>query len=266
MVAVEDDYLLGFAHGGFGPSQDGSTLAHDVGVVSTVLTSAHAPDHVAHELLQRVEGYLTVCGVKRLLAVGAGLWCPFYLGLYGGAELPGVLVDDPAGDVFRQADYHPQGAVSVYERSLIGFRPPIDRDLMQVRRSFHIEATLDPPAANWWDACTLADADRTEFVLETRDHSQQRGRMVFSEMEQLSNSWGVRAVGLTHWKEPDEGDQNTHLFLLGEAMRQLQTQGVSIVEAQLDPSADDSQRRLEMLQRLGFDAVDQGVQLWKAVE
>ena len=71
---------------------------------------------------------------------------------------------------------------------------------------------------------------------------------------------------MKHWKEPDEGDQNTHLFLLGEAMRQLQTQGVSIVEAQLDPSADDSQRRLEMLQRLGFDAVDQGVQLWKAVE
>lgn len=264
VVAVEDDYLLGFAHGGFGPSKDETTLSYEVGVVSALLTSPNASADVAGELLTMVEAYLADRGAARSLASGADQWRPFYLGLYGGAELPGVLTGDPAKEAFLDSGYSPQGGATIFQRSLVGFRPPVDRSLMQVRRSFHIEATLDPPAKNWWDACTLADADRTEFCLETRDHRELRERVIFSEMEQMSNSWGVRAVGLTHWEEPkEEADHNVLLFLLAEAMRQLQSQGVSLVETQLPADATEAPGRMAMLQRLGFEEVDHGEKLWK---
>ncbi|MCA9176216.1 MAG: hypothetical protein KDB14_17135 [Planctomycetales bacterium] len=276
VVAEEDHRLLGFGHAGFTASRDGATLSHHTGVVGALLLAPDVTEdrraELHAELLRRVESYLVERGAKEILAMGVAVACPFYLGLYGGGALPGVLDKDPALPMFEAAGYQRTGGTSILQRSLVGFRPVIDRVLMQIRRSYHIEASLDPPASNWWEACTTAFMDQTEFRLESRDDRSFGGRVVLGEMEAMSHSWGVRAGAIQHIEPAGQDDDpQLLLFLLGEAMRQMQGQGVSMVEAQLatlDPCAPEpgvNTLLANLFSRLGFQPVERGITLCKTV-
>ena len=59
-----------------------------------MLRPEHRDAGLADELLARSEGYLRDRGAKVLYGGGIKPLDGFYLGLYGGSELPGVLVTD----------------------------------------------------------------------------------------------------------------------------------------------------------------------------
>ncbi|MDP6444276.1 MAG: GNAT family N-acetyltransferase, partial [Pirellulaceae bacterium] len=159
-------------------------------------------------------------------------------------------------DLFAPHGYSPCGVRRVMQLSLAGFRPPISRDLMQIRRKYVLEARLDPQPKTWWEACTDGYENRTRFSLAPRSPHSPCGQATFWDMEPLASSWGVHAAGLIEI-EVDDALRRTGVasFLLGESLRQLQSQGVTLVEAQVD---DEQTAAFALLVKLGFKQIDEG--------
>ncbi|MBW3599289.1 MAG: GNAT family N-acetyltransferase [Planctomycetes bacterium] len=265
LVAEGDEgRVIGFAHAGFGPSEDLSTLSTEMGVVCLLLV---APDQsfgdIAGPLLDAAEDYLSSQGSKVIYAGGVYPLNPFYLGLYGGSELPGVLESDERSlSFYRGRGYQPADRVVVMQRELAGFRPLVDRTQMQIRRSYQIEATLDPPSSSWWEACTLGHAERTRFHLLPRAGDAPAASATFWHIEPLASSWGVHAVGVLDLEVAAEHRRRgLATFLMGESLRQLQSHGATLVEAQ---TMERNAPAVGLYQKLGFEQVDAGVVLRKS--
>jgi len=95
IVARDDGQPVGFAHAGFGPDEKQDRVCTQLGVTCLVLVRPDcAESEVAAGLLQQCEAYLWRRGAKVLYGGGIQPLNPFYLGLYGGSELPGVLDSD----------------------------------------------------------------------------------------------------------------------------------------------------------------------------
>jgi GNAT superfamily N-acetyltransferase len=259
IVAADDDRPVGFVHAGFGPDEDQSSLCTQLGVTCLLMTQPHPErDRIARELLACSEKYLRARGSEVLYGGGIRPLDPFYHGLYGGSELPGILASDAQSqEVFRKGGYKEIDRCIVLQRELPGFRPPVDRRQMLIRRRFNVESTFDPLGRTWWEACTVGQLERTQFDLVSRDGGPPRGRAVLWTLEPLASSWGVHAVGLSAL-EIDESERRQGLatFLLGEALRQVHGHGATLVEAQ---AMQHNTAALSLYHKLGFGEVDQGI-------
>jgi ribosomal protein S18 acetylase RimI-like enzyme len=261
IVALGDDRVVGFAHAGFGASDDRASLDRETGVVCQLLVAPHAErETIARDLLASAEEYLRERGAKLIYGGGIFPASPFYLGLYGGSELPGVLASD-APMLAALAGYREIDRVVIFERELASFRVPVDRRVMQVRRNYRLEATFDPPALNWWEACTYGGADRTRFVLRPLRETQVAASATFWDMEPLASSWGMHAVGLVELTTlAPLRRQGLAMFLVGEALRQLHAHGVARCQVQAMAS---NAAALALYRKLGFVEIDQGIVLRK---
>jgi len=262
VVAEDGERPIGFAHAGLGPEIAGGNRS-ERGVLSMVMTlPTHHTENLDQELVSHAEQYLRDKGVRECTAIGHGNLCPYYLGLYGGSALPGVLQSDTMlHNTFIDCGYKTESELIVWQRQMATFRPPVDRKLMQVRRQFVVEPQIDPPARSWWDACMFVGHDLTEFVIRQRGSGDSVGRALFWEMEPIASSWGVHASGIVDIHvERDYRRQGLATFLLGEALRQMQSQGMTLVE--VHTNADDKAAQ-GLLLKLGLTPADRGTVLVK---
>lgn len=263
IVAVDDGRPIGFVHAAFGPSADEMHLATDVGTTLLLMVRTdYQRRGIGAELLSRSEAYLRSRGTKVLYAGGIAPLNAFYLGLYGGSELPGIL-DSTAHSqaLFRAHGYREIDRTLVLHRELQGFRAPIDRQQLQIRRRYTIEAVSDPPSRTWWEACTVGCLDRTRYELSARDTGTVQARVATWSIQPLAASWGVNAAGLVDLETADEHRrQGLATFLLSEVFRHLQAEGVSLVEVQ---TMEHNAAALRLYEKLGFRLVDQGAVLRK---
>lgn len=261
VVAVRNGDVLGFAHAGFSGDAEGRQSTTQ-GATCMLMVAPHERDgSLAEELLARSEAYLRDAGATRLLAGASPPADAFYLGLYGGSQQSGILASDQwAGQLFRGHGYQQTDRRLVLQRTLSGFRPLVDRQMMQIRRQYQVEVQPDPPAATWWEACTAGQTERTQFALLGRQ-GQPVGGVTCWDLEPLASSWGVRAAGVQDLELGQlEPRTEVGLFLLGEAFRQLHAQGVALVEVHVP---DDELWLLELYRRLGFQQIDEAVVLSK---
>ena len=183
---------------------------------------------------------------------------PFYFGLYGGSQLSGVLASDTASaDLFRQAGYTQTTHARIFRCDLTGFRVPVDRELMQVRRQFQLVKQVDSMPEDWWAACEFAAIERLDFVLLPKAKGPPVAEATFWDVEPLASSWGVRAMGLVSMEVCVKSNAcavATHF--IGEIFRQFQGFGTTLAEFQL---GTDEALVIEACQRLGFDEIDQGL-------
>ena len=92
ILAFDDGRPVGFAHAGFGPNENDSGISTDLGTTCLMMLEPGCSEaEVSAGLLERSEDYLRGRGAKVLYGGGMSPLNPFYLGLYGGSELPGVL-------------------------------------------------------------------------------------------------------------------------------------------------------------------------------
>jgi GNAT superfamily N-acetyltransferase len=257
-LACDDGQPVGFAHAGFGPNADESWTSTDAGVTCVVLVRPGCAEaDVAAGLLDRCEEYLRCRGAKVLFGGGLYPLNPFYIGLYGGSELPGVLDSDV---VARQAlaarGYREVERTMLLRRELGGFESLVDRRQMQVRRQMIVEVTVDAPTRTWWEACTLGEFDLTRFDLVSRGGGSPVATATFRSMEPSGTTSAGRAAGLIGLSV-DESYRRRGLaiFLLSEAFRQFLRQGIMHVEVQ---ARQTDAPVLAMLQKLGFQVVGQG--------
>ncbi|MGC3970842.1 MAG: GNAT family N-acetyltransferase [Pirellulales bacterium] len=264
IVACDDDLPVGFAHAAFGPNDAGGDISTTMGVTHLVMTRAHYQRRgIGRELLARAEAYLRERGAGVLYAGGVGDLNGFYLGMYGGSELPGVLESSqPAQQLFRSAGYREIDRVVVLHRETSTFRPPVDRRLMQWRRAATLRLTNDPPPRNWWEASTYGDFAQVRFEVDVRQPAvESAAGLTFWMMETHSSAWGVQTAGLIDLAvKPALQRQGLAMFLIGEAILQLRNYGVSLVETQ---TMVHNTAAVALYKKLGFTEVDHGSVLRK---
>ncbi|MFZ5833496.1 MAG: GNAT family N-acetyltransferase [Planctomycetota bacterium] len=259
ILAFDDDRPTGFAHASFGPTSGRDTLDHAAGVVCLTLACDDGVPSVetAAELITRCERYLCERGAKVILGGRANGTGPFYLGLYGGSRLPGVLDSDrAANEAFAGKGYEASSKTVILDRPLAQFEAPIDRRQMEIRRRMIVEATVDPPPRDWWDACTLGVFDVTRFDLVSRGGGPPLAWALFRPMETShAIAGGGSAMGLVELfvQEPYRR-RGLAVFLLSEAVRQFAKLGVRRIEAQ---AAADNEAMLGLYRKLGFQPLEQ---------
>jgi ribosomal protein S18 acetylase RimI-like enzyme len=258
IVAVDDGHPVGFVHAAFGPNDSGQRLSTTCGITCLVMVlPEYHRQGIGAELLARSEGYLRRRGAQVIYGGGIAPLNGFYLGLYGGSELPGVL-DTDAGEqrLFQSHGYREIDRVCILERQLAGYRPAIDRNQMQLRRRSTITLVADPPAANWWEACAWSGLETTRHELTLRDAGRAVAHANSWTIEPLSTSWGLPAAGVVGL-EVDEAyrRQGVASYLMGDIMRHLAAQGTTLVQVQ---TMQRNKPALNLYEKLGFHLVDQG--------
>lgn len=264
IVATRDEQVVGFVHAGFGPHDDAPATDTELGVTCMLMVHPQeATSRLTAELLAQSEEYQRLRGAKVLYAGGIHPLNPFYLGLYGGSELPGVLVTDTdRHDAYRDAGYEEIDRVLVLHRDLGSFRPVVDRRQLQLRRQMQFAETPDPPCACWWDAHTIGRKESTRYSIARSFEDGPLAMATFWNMEPLASSWGLRAAGLRDLAvEANHRRIGLATCLLGDTFRQLILQGVQLVEAQV---MQGNLPARALYEKLGFIEVDQGVVLRKS--
>jgi ribosomal protein S18 acetylase RimI-like enzyme len=258
IVAVDDDRPIGFAHAAFGPTESGQRLSTQYGSTCLVMVQTeYRRQGIGTALLTRSEAYLRERGAEVIYGGGIAPFHGFYLGLYGGSELPGVLDSDLAEQrLFTSHGYREIDRVFVLERALSGYRPPVDRNQLQIRRRSAIEAIADPTPANWWEACVWSGLEQTRYDLSLRDAGRVVAHAGVWPLEPLSAGWGVRAAGIVALDvEEAVRRQGIATYLMGDVMRQLASQGFGLVQVQ---TMQGNQPALKLYEKLGFQVVNQG--------
>jgi hypothetical protein len=263
IVAEKGDRVAGFVHAGFQPAERFGELEFGTGIICQLVVAPHEEEReVGPGLLQQGEQYLRERGAAQYLGGAAGDRGPFYLGLYGGSQLPGVLDSDTqVRAVLLESGYLPRRRYVILHRTLADYRPPVDRLALQLRRQFRIEPIPEAEQTPWYDVCNWCWVERDRFAVVSVAGGAPRSTLTFWDMEPLGSSWAVRAAG---YLPPSGGESfvpsDDWFCFLAEAMRYFQSQGVGLVEVQL---LDPDRRTSEGFGRLGFREVDRGTQFVK---
>jgi hypothetical protein len=263
IVATDGARPIGFVHAAFGPTENETELEHAHGVISRLLVGPHADrGAVMSELLSAGEHYLFQSGAADAAVGNVDPLGPFYLGLYGSSLQVGVLKSDQAQlDFYRQHDYQPAGERIVLQKSLSGYRCPVDRDQVKHRKLYEILESQDALGQTWWEACTTSHLERNSFQLTPKCGGVPVAAAVTAHMQPLGRAWGVQTAGFESVTALSESWQNgTALLLVAEAIKALHCQGVMLMEAVVEDT--DSPLR-KILSTLGFKEVDRGVILKK---
>lgn len=266
VLAFDEEKPIGFAHATFGPNESRTGISSKTGVVSVLLVHPeYEATEVPGELLARCEAYLRERGAETIDAGAMRPKSAFYVGLYGGADLPGILDSDTVcRQVLSSRGYQEQGRTLIFRQDLCSCRPPVDRQQMQHRRRMLVQVIMDLPAQDWWEACTLGDFDRVRFELVPRGGGPAIAQATFRTMQWSDGFVACPAVGvLDLYVEPAQRRQGVATFLLGEAFRALAAQGILDVEAH---AAEDNPAGLGLLRKLGFQEVGQGTVFRKRAE
>lgn len=262
VVAWDAGAPLGFVHAGFGPTAERDRLDFASGVVSMLMVDPQAPGAApAREaLLDAGLAYLRGRGARCARVSSNFPYGPFYLGLYGGCQIPGLLDGDSRLiEFFTAAGFRLVERIEILQIKLAGFRPSFDRRQVVLRRQFRLQVDYDPEPKNWWDACTLGTTDRIRFTLVERAGGRSVGEVTFWDMVPLSRQWGVRAMGLFDLRiERAARKGGLATFLVNESMRAMQEQGVALVEAQV---RENNLAARPLFEKMGYYRVDRGTQL-----
>ena len=172
-----------------------------------------------------------------------------------------MLHSDPAIKHFLDNGFARENDAVVLNLDVSHFRPLVDRRQVQLRRRLTVDVLPDPPAKDWWEACTYGGFDRLRFDAHKREGGPSVADVTVWNMLPLCSSWGIHAVGLMELSvQPGEHRQGTATYLMGEAVRHLSGSGVSVVEAQVP---DENDPALALFGKLGFVEVDRTVSLRK---
>jgi ribosomal protein S18 acetylase RimI-like enzyme len=259
IVAVQDGEPVGFVHAGFGPNEEESAVSTEFGTIYLLLLrSGHREPSLAAELLGRAESYLQMSGAKVRYAGGIRPLNAFYLGLYGGSELPGVLAGDElftsacARCGFREID-----RVVILRRDISAFRPLVSRVQRQLRRETELREQFAPMAKTWWEACTIGAFDRLCYSLAPTAGGPAIAEAWFWDIEPLSSAWGVPTAGLVDlFVASERRRQGVATYMLSEVLPRVASRGVARIEAQ---TMQSNAPALALYAKLGFEKIDEGV-------
>jgi ribosomal protein S18 acetylase RimI-like enzyme len=213
---------------------------------------------LADDLLRASEEYMRNRGTQVIYAGGINPLNSFYLGLYGGSEIPGVLQSDAVlQSAANRAGYREIDRVRIMQCDLARVRPPVSRELRMIKRTTQLVEKIDPPPKSWWEACVWGSLQRDVFSLFDRSQNRVVASTSFWDMQPLSACWGMCAAGLFDlYVDPPLRRRGYASYLLGEAIRILRRRGVGTIEAQT-MGANEAARQFYI--KFGFTEIDHGI-------
>ena len=257
LVATDDDQLVGFAHAAFGPNAKASALDRATGSIVMLVVPPHPEEPaITAGLIDHTHTYLRQQGARTVLAGGVPNLGGFYLGLYGGADLPGILDSSPGMQAgFLSRGFVPHDRINVMRRSVSGYRPPIDRVQIALRRTTQLTAIDEPDRRSWWEAALTSGVCLRRYDLKTRD-TQVIASALFWDMQPMAAACGIAAAGLLDLQvAPHRRREGVAHYLLAEAMHDLASEGVGVVEAH----APESNAAITgLLEKLGYETACSG--------
>lgn len=260
LIAEDDDgKMAGFAHAGFGPTDDFSALRRDVGVVSMIaVRPAHRRQGVGSELLRRAEDYLRGRGSNAVHAGGQRPAKPFYLGLYGGSDGPGfLLTDDEVHPFLAKNGYAPFQKMFVFNRRVDEPLTIVDPRFKGLSKKYDAVAAPEAVLGSWWWESVFGPLEPSEFQLNDRQTGETVARALFWEMKDYGWRWGAPAAGIVDVKVRGEfRRQGVGRYMLNQLLRHLADQYFGIVEVQVPEKEETG---IKMFTALGFTPVDTGV-------
>lgn len=266
IVAVEDGYVLGFVHAGFGPDEAQAKLDKSTGVISAIaVKNGFLRLGIGTKLLEAAENYLKSNGATLILAGGMKPNNPFYFGLYGGSDSPGFLYSDAAaGPFFESKGYKQAARCIVIQRNLDEVISVADPRFTFLKRRFDFEVVPRMRPETWWKVCLWGEIEPVECQLVDKETKEVKARASYWEMTEFGQKWGTPAVGLLDLDvAEDMRGQGLGKYLLYQTLRHLQEQFFQTVEMQV---VDGNLPALELFEKLGFDCVDEGYCFGKVIE
>ncbi len=259
IIATNGDQPVGFVHAGFGPNDDGKSLDTTLGTTHLLMVQGGEQNTgLADELLAASEQYMRGRGAQVLYAGGINPLNSFYLGLYGGSEIPGVLHTDAVlQGAATRAGYRELDRVRILQCDLARVRPPVSRELRLIKRTTQLIEKIDPPPKSWWEACVWGSLQRDVFSLYDKAQNRVVASASFWDMQPLSAGWGMCAAGLLDlYVDPPLRRRGYASYLLGEAIRILRRRGVGTIEAQ---SMGANEPARDFYLKFGFTEIDYGI-------
>ena len=264
IVACEGARLVGFVHAGFGANCEHAEIdcsGRDELSAARRAARSTADDRAGADGRERELSARR--GARQIYAGSQFPLNPFYLGMYGSSDVAGVLASNYGWvNLLKDCGYQPKVRRVLAGRTLAGFRPPVDRKQMQVRRKFKVAEPAYALPDNWWDACVWALHEWTRFKLVLPGGGEPIISATFWDVEPLGRNWGVQTVGLVqagrHARSPRGGADDVSAC---RALRQYQVAGYAQFEAQA--AATDVSLRAIFVE-LGMKEYDEGV-LWAKV-
>jgi len=252
-LAFDDGRPVGLAQAAFGPNEKRSGISTKTGLVPLVLVRPeYEQTALAGELVARCEQYLCQRGAEVIYGGARRPIDPFFLGPSGGREFPGIVENDAAMmDLYQARGYQIDQRASIFRFALGSSRLGGDRRQLQFRRRMLVQVIVDPPARDWWEACTLGDFSLTRFELVPRGGGLPLAYALVRAIEWQSEFVEGPAAGLldlavdSSWRR-----QGLASFLLSEAFRALAAQGAASVETQVLQSNVPG---MALCRRLGFE-------------
>ena len=256
LVAESEGRIVGMAH--LLPKSPWPKESHHrhVGSIPLLLaTSAADSTEIEDVLIQAAESRLIAEGARQIQLGGVNEPGPFYFGLASGSCHRGIPVtDERMTQLAERHGYAVATAWVVYELTLRGFRPPVDRGQMAARRSLNVLREDDPPFANFREACTFIDQHRTVYRLVQKLNGTELAHLTLVEMDAFSHLRGVRLAGIIDPQSLEPCNQDQAKFFLAEILRQLTEEGTAVVETQI---ADINAILKEVVEALGFNPTGQ---------
>jgi ribosomal protein S18 acetylase RimI-like enzyme len=257
-LAEEDGQCVGFAHAGFGANESETALSYAKGVTCVLgVRPTHRRRGIGSELLRRCENYLREHEATTLYAGQMRPLDPFYLGLYGGSELPGFLLSDPAAAPFFEVHgYRGVDTCLVFQRRLDQPVNVPDGRFAGLRRRYEVRILPRLAIRNWWQDCVLGLIEPVEFRLEDKATGAAVAQLIAWEMEGFSWRWNQPSVGILDLQVHEEvRRQGLAKLLLTQLLRYLQEQYFGVAEVQ---TLDRNQPAINLYRGLGFEQVDVG--------
>lgn len=259
LIAEYEEEVVGFLHIGPMATDDLSEVACESASISAFcVLPCDMEGRVAKALLGKTDELLRqrqvpACQVKPLPPDSA-----FYVGLGPADSIAGLTTAERrTASWITAAGFCPKVPTNQWEMDLSDFQPPMDRQQIQIRRSAHVGRQVEEPLLPWWQACVLGHAEPSAFQLTHRAE-----RRVIAELLYWSVAPELRTVpDNVYWLWPPEvpsDDQGVDqlVFLLGESLRQFQSEQVDVVRT---ASAATDSRISRIFCRLGFEANQNGI-------
>jgi GNAT superfamily N-acetyltransferase len=181
----------------------------------------------------------------------------FYLGLYGGSELPGLLESDKSTRAFAEAlGYSPCDKCLVYQQRIADLPRVADTRIPLLKRTVEVQAEPWPVPASWWDACVVGNMPSLRYEMVERDTQAPIAHAWVWEMESFGQAWQASTVGIIDfYVQPAFRRKGFGKLLLLTMLKHLREQQIELVELQT-MATNDSARGL--YEGLGFQCVDIG--------
>ncbi len=259
IIAEEDRKIRGFVHVGFGPNEERTDVCTELATTCMLQVARDADFHsIARPLLERAEARMKQRGAKVMYAGSVAPLNPFYVGLTGDCEPPGIRASETQLiDLLESSGYREIDRAVILHQNLADFRVPIDRQLVQVKRKMRVEMDPAPHPDDWWDACTHPPHDPTRFEIAPKHGGPAFGSIRFWFLEWYSQTRGRMTVGLNRLNvDPEHRNQGMATFLCVEALRHLQMHGVQQIETQ---TMIHNQAARRLYTRLGFEEKNQSI-------